>query len=340
MPGTPQGAPVMKPALCPRLYDLNSPSPMISLPSPRLRGSSPSIPPRSHKLCNLSSFQLKLLAGPYPTTQGIDNQFDVQEVIPGKTNQMLGLGLRIPGSQSPCHPLAKSCHSSLPETSKVKTFIGLGISSFSPTPSGPLHVPVTAKHYSLSGLGHGLPSTLRPSSCAQESGRILSCERTAQLVTQRKLDGDKCTFNRVSDSASSVVRRRVSVSIDSTLSQEDSLFLGRDLYAIPESPTSPTTSESTFLSTSSSSTSFVACDVFAASMSTLLLQNAADIESQEAMGTTSPCSPRILCSLLQQRRFSPTILVDHGYTKLENRICSTIIESHLLIRTSIGKPLF
>ncbi|KAJ3800573.1 hypothetical protein GGU11DRAFT_772698 [Lentinula aff. detonsa] len=256
-------SPPIKPVLRPQLQNLNSPSPIIALPSPRSLNPFPNLP---WNLPSSSSINLQSSSQAAPIIDRARRNTALQKP--------LGLGLRIPGMLEPQsgqsgHSIEMAASSSSDRVVEEKgvTLIGLGIQLPSDLPSASLSNSsisidsVSVKRRSFSGLGYGLP----PTRGRGQSTRLGPSQSTVRLVTPtehvRDSEPPSQTLEQVSEHTApglctvsiEVRQRRAAIALKPCLSS--SHFAKRRLYPILETnsitttTTSPTTS-SNFPSTS------------------------------------------------------------------------------------------
>ncbi|KAF9068150.1 hypothetical protein BDP27DRAFT_1422189 [Rhodocollybia butyracea] len=209
-----------KPDLRAQIVDLNSPSPIVALPSPRIKDY------RQYASLNAFSFS-QLSSSPVSlSTKHLTERFHIRETtLCNSPQKPLGLGLHIPASHSPTKSPTSPRILSAP--AKKTSLPGLGIR----LPSAPMPRPSVSefrdKRRSLSGLGRGFPSTFHVPSTL-----VPSSEVTVRLVTPRASSDD--IRQQVPLGVDSIPRqRRASMSI--TLPKGSS-FPKRQLHPILESP--------------------------------------------------------------------------------------------------------
>ncbi|KAJ3996146.1 hypothetical protein F5050DRAFT_1808006 [Lentinula boryana] len=245
-------SPPIKPVLRPQLQNLNSPSPIIALPSPRSHNQFPNLPwnlPSSSSINLLSSSQAA------PIIDRARRNTAIQKP--------LGLGLRIPGmleqqSGQSGHSIEMTASSSSDRVVEEKgvTLIGLGIQlpadlpSASLSNSSPSIDSVSVKRQSFSGLGYGLP----PTRGRGHSTRLGPLQSTVRLVTPtehvRDSEPPSPTLEQVSEHTApglctvsiDVRQRRAAIALKPCLSS--SHFSKRRLYPILEFNTITTTTTS------------------------------------------------------------------------------------------------
>ncbi|KAJ4478958.1 hypothetical protein J3R30DRAFT_2693971 [Lentinula aciculospora] len=210
--------PPRKPVLCPQSLNLNSPSPIVALPSPR------SFDPILHQFWDPQSLMSSTVTIAEPLYGGTASR--------KSTQKSTGLGLRIPGISEQCsrnyvHSIETttlpdgSCSTAIlssDQTVKNKgaALIGLGIKLPTNLPSKSLShsyssvKPVSLKSRSFSVLGNGLPSTL------------------ARGFSTQFCDGDATSITVI---PSSVATIRL---VDSTERIEDSAVTSKVLEKVPE----------------------------------------------------------------------------------------------------------
>ncbi|KAJ3719184.1 hypothetical protein C8R42DRAFT_722869 [Lentinula raphanica] len=266
--------PLSKPVLRPKFEDLDSPSPIVALPSPRFLNSVP-------RLLQVSPF----LAYQIDTAAQLFPEHDRIRRVAGVKSGM-GLGLSIPGMLEPrfqssilssnentvspdlTRPTA-NLQSDKAAKKKALNLIGLGIQlpqgspsefpSVSPSIMNPTSTIDTecAKRRSFLGLGHGVPSARKQSRTiltnTQSIGdcvtAVHSSQSTIRLVTPSNSVRDPIMSEKNQEEPQDVdlVRqRRAGITLDHFLSQkEPSRLRKRQLYPIFESPTPSTRSVET-----------------------------------------------------------------------------------------------
>ncbi|KAJ3865521.1 hypothetical protein EV359DRAFT_80404 [Lentinula novae-zelandiae] len=341
--------PLTKPVLRPQSLDLNSPSPIVALPSPR--SSSDSVPHLFwDSYPSFSSSSVDAISSP---VVNINDRIHRETVLSKTTQKPLGLGLRLPGMSGPCSQKSASSieiigplHSS-DQTAKEKGLVGLGLKLPSGPPPTSLSDPsssvlesVSAKRRCLSGLGHGHPSTQNRGPSARVHNGVAtsvttvpSSEATIRLVTPTQHGSGSILLPKIPTqvleqapgvasglaaellNVDTIHQRRASICLKPFLSSKDHHFTKRHMYPILESPGSCT------VPTASASTTYPASNSTSPPSSQLRKLRSFSRSENVGVNTCSNMSSSFrksssLCSFQRSPRSPLQQLVDHGSEEL------------------------
>ncbi|KAH7870487.1 uncharacterized protein C8R40DRAFT_1175511 [Lentinula edodes] len=366
--------PLTKPVLRPQFLDLNSPSPIVALPSPR--SSSDPIP---HLFWDIypssSSSSVDAISSPIVN---INDRIHRGTVLRKTTQKPLGLGLRLPGKSGPCSrnsapsiEIIRPLHSS-DQTAKEKGLVGLGLKlplgspPASPSDSSSSFKPVSAKRRSLSGLGNGHPSTRNrgPSARVNNGGAtsvttVPSSEATIRLVTSTQHGSGSILLPKMSAQVLgqapgvasglaaelldvvTIHQRRTSICLKPLLSSKDHHFTKRHMYPILESPESCT--NFTTIPTTSASTIYPALNLTSPPSSQLRKLRSFSRSENVGVNTCSNMSSSFrrsssLCSFQRSPRSPLQQLVDRGSEELWQPAPQK--DPYLIAHNMIARTLF
>ncbi|KAJ3917213.1 hypothetical protein F5877DRAFT_80159 [Lentinula edodes] len=366
--------PLTKPVLRPQFLDLNSPSPIVALPSPR--SSSDPIP---HSFWDIypssSSSSVDAISSPIVN---INDRIHRGTVLRKTTQKPLGLGLRLPGKSGPCSrnsapsiEIIRPLHSS-DQTAKEKGLVGLGLKlplgspPASPSDSSSSFKPVSAKRRSLSELGNGHPSTRNrgPSARVNNGGAtsvttVPSSEATIRLVTSTQHGSGSILLPKMSAQVLgqapgvasglaaelldvvTIHQRRTSICLKPLLSSKDHHFTKRHMYPILESPESCT--NSTTIPLTSASTIYPALNLTSPPSSRLRKLRSFSRSENVGVNTCSNMSSSFrksssLCSFQRSPRSPLQQLVDHGSEELWQPAPQK--DPYLIAHNMIARTLF